>query len=80
MQPILRRIFEVVKIDAEVLVVYDDPSDTTVPAIQNLQSEFSALRAIHNTYGRGPANAIKFGIDSSKSQDALTAISNALVG
>ena len=68
MQPILRRIFEVVKIDAEVLVVYDDPSDTTVPAIQNLQSEFSALRAIHNTYGRGPANAIKFGIDSSKSE------------
>ena len=67
-QPILRRIFEVVKIDAEVLVVYDDPSDTTVPAIQNLQSEFSALRAIHNTYGRGPANAIKFGIDSSKSE------------
>ena len=67
MQPVLRRIFEVVKIDAEVLVVYDDPSDTTVPAIKKLQTEFSALRSVHNTYGRGPANAIKFGIDASAS-------------
>ena len=67
MQPVLRRIFEVVKIDAEVLVVYDDPSDTTVPAIEKLRTEFSNLRSVHNTYGRGPANAIKFGIDASAS-------------
>ncbi len=66
-QPVLRRIFEAVNISAEILVVYDDPSDTTVPAIEELQPEFSILRSVHNTYGRGPANAIKFGIHAAAS-------------
>lgn len=66
-KPVLRRIFESVKIDAEVLVVYDDPSDNTVSAIKESQAEFPALRGVHNTYGRGPANAIRFGINTSSS-------------
>ena len=66
-KPVLRRIFESVKIDAEVLVVYDDPSDDTVPAIDEMHTEYPALRGLHNTLGRGPANAIKFGIDASES-------------
>jgi len=66
-KPVLRRIFESVKIDAEVLVVYDDPSDNTVSAIKESQAEFPALRGVHNTYGRGPANAVRFGINSSSS-------------
>ncbi|MFM9095202.1 MAG: glycosyltransferase family 2 protein [Acidimicrobiaceae bacterium] len=66
-KPVLRRIFESVKIDAEVLVVYDDLSDSTVSAIKESQTEFPALRGVHNTYGRGPANAIRFGINASSS-------------
>ena len=38
-----------------------------MPSIEKLQTEFSNLRSVHNTYGRGPANAIKFGIDDSTS-------------
>ena len=59
----MRRLFEAVEIDAEVLVVYDDEHDTTVPVLQQLMVDFPQLRPVHNTYGRGPAKAIRFGID-----------------
>lgn len=62
-EPVLRRLFEAVEIDAEVLVVYDDAHDTTVPVLQQLMVDFPQLRPVHNTDGRGPAKAIKFGID-----------------
>ncbi|MSZ68226.1 MAG: glycosyltransferase, partial [Actinobacteria bacterium] len=56
-EPVLRRLFEVVDIEAEVLVVYDEANDTTIPALTKLQLEFRNLRSVQNTYGRGPANA-----------------------
>lgn len=59
----MRRLFEAVDIEAEVLVVYDEADDTTIPALTKLQIEFKNLRSVQNTYGRGPAKAIKFGID-----------------
>ena len=59
----LRRLFEAVDIEAEVLVVYDDANDSTVPTLTKLQLEFQNLRSVQNTYGLGPAKAIKFGID-----------------
>ena len=62
-EPVLRRLFEAVEIDAEVLVVYDDEHDTTVPVLQQLMVDYPQLRPVHNTDGRGPAKAIKFGID-----------------
>jgi len=65
---VLRRLFEVVDIEAEVLVVYDEANDTTIPALTKLQLEFQNLRSVQNTYGRGPANAIKFGIDQATAQ------------
>lgn len=67
-EPVLRRLFEVVDIEAEVLVVYDEANDTTIPALAKLQLEFRNLRPVQNTYGRGPANAIKFGIDQATAQ------------
>ena len=59
----LRRLFDAVDIEAEVLVVYDGADDTTIPTLTQLQLEFKNLRSVQNTYGRGPAKAIKFGID-----------------
>ena len=59
----LRRLFEAVDIEVEVLVVYDEAHDTTVPALTKMQLEFKNLRSVQNTYGRGPGKAIKFGID-----------------
>jgi dolichol-phosphate mannosyltransferase len=53
-----------VKLPAEVLVVYDMPEDTTVPWLEKIAREEPRLVPTLNTYGRGPANAIRFGIDA----------------
>lgn len=64
---VLRRLFDAIKIESEVLVVYDDVADTTVPCLARMQNEFPQLRAVHNTDGRGPGKAIKFGINKASS-------------
>ena len=62
----LDRIFAGVKLPAEVLVVYDDASDTTVPYLEKYAREDPRVVPTLNTYGRGPARAIRFGIDQAR--------------
>ncbi len=47
----------------EVLVVHDTPDDTTVPYASKVAETDPRVRTVLNTYGRGPANAIRFGIE-----------------
>ena len=47
----------------EILVVVDIPSDSTVFPVNKLSEEHPAIRLVVNTYGAGPANAIRYGID-----------------
>ena len=61
--PVVARIVESVESPCEILIVHDTPDDTTVPFIESLRRDFPEVRGVLNTYGRGPANAIKFGID-----------------
>jgi glycosyltransferase involved in cell wall biosynthesis len=61
--PVLDRVFEAVTLPAEVLVVYDSPEDTTVPFIRAYAERDERLRPLHNTFGRGPAQALRYGID-----------------
>lgn len=60
----LLRILESVTLPHEVLVVVDFAGDSTVPAVEALQGEHPTLRWVENSYGRGPANAIRYGIDA----------------
>lgn len=62
--PFLDRLFEAVTLPAEVLPVYDLADDTTLPVLQRYAEREQRLRPLHNTYGRGPANAIRFGVDN----------------
>jgi glycosyltransferase involved in cell wall biosynthesis len=62
--PALDRIFESVQLDSEILVVVDIPEDTTIPVLARYAGSHPHLRYVVNTYGRGPANAIRFGIDA----------------
>jgi dolichol-phosphate mannosyltransferase len=55
----------------EILIVVDNPSDSTVAPVMKLSEAFPSIRLVVNTYGAGPANAIRFGIDQ--------AISNVVV-
>lgn len=60
----LARIVEGVQLDFEVVVVVDFAEDTTVPIIEKLAETEPRVRVLVSTYGRGPANAIRFGIDA----------------
>jgi dolichol-phosphate mannosyltransferase len=62
--PVLDRLFESVHLQCEVLVIVDAPDDTTVPVVEDYQAKEPRIRCVINTYGRGPANAIRYGIDS----------------
>jgi dolichol-phosphate mannosyltransferase len=60
---VLDRIFEAVTLSCEVLVVVDDEADGTVPYLDEHARDEPRLRRLVQTYGRGPANAIRYGID-----------------
>ena len=47
----------------EILVVVDSPSDSTIGPVKKLSREHPSIRLVVNTYGAGPANAIRYGID-----------------
>ena len=59
---VLDRLFEAITLDCEVLVVVDSLDDTTVPVVESYPVGEPRLRVVLNTYGRGPANAIRYGI------------------
>lgn len=61
--PVLDRVFEAVTLSCEVLVVVDDEHDSTVPYLDKYEDGEPQLRRLVQTYGRGPANAIRYGID-----------------
>ncbi len=61
--PILDRIFESVMLPCELLVVFDTPDDTTRPVLEAYAERDARLKPVLNTAGRGPAQAIRFGIE-----------------
>jgi len=65
--PVLRRILQSVTMPCEVLIVYDDEADATVPYVEEYSRVDSRVVPALNTYGRGPARAIRFGIDQARS-------------
>ena len=63
----LDRVFEAVTLPCELLAVYDSPEDSTVPHLTGYAQREPRLRPLHNTYGRGPAAALRYGIDHAES-------------
>jgi dolichol-phosphate mannosyltransferase len=62
---VLDRLLEAITLACEIAVVVDDPGDDTVPAVEKYADD--RVTWLHNTYGRGPANAIRYGIDTARS-------------
>ena len=65
--PVLDRIFESVESECDIYVVVDTPEDSTLPVLRDYAKAQPRLHPVINTYGRGPANAIRFGIDAVES-------------
>ena len=59
----LDRIFAAVSWCCEVAVVVDSAEDATVPVLADYAKSQPQLGTLVNTYGRGPANAIRYGFD-----------------
>jgi dolichol-phosphate mannosyltransferase len=65
--PVIDRLLEAVTMPCEVLVVVDFPEDTTIPAVQSYADrEQPTVHAVVSSYGRGPAQAIRYGIHQAK--------------
>lgn len=61
--PFLGRVAQTVSLPYELLVVVDTPDDTTIPVVERLAADDPRVRAVINTHGRGPAQAIRYGFD-----------------
>jgi dolichol-phosphate mannosyltransferase len=62
----LDHLLEAITLSCEVLVVYDDPDDTTVPWLEEYNQRDRRVVPTENTYGAGPARAIRYGIDQAR--------------
>ena len=60
--PGLRRILDAVETPSELLVVVDSADDSTVAPVRRLAESERSVRVEVNDFGRGPANAIRYGI------------------
>ncbi len=74
--PGLDRIFEAVHLESEVLVVVDTPTDTTVPVVERYAESQPRLKILINDYGRGPAYAIRYGIDHATSETVVVTMAD----
>ena len=74
--PVLDRLFESVHLQCEVLVVVDSADDTTIPVVAEYALKEPRIRCVINTYGRGPANAIRFGIDAAAAPVAVVTMAD----
>jgi dolichol-phosphate mannosyltransferase len=72
----LERILREVMLPSEVLVVHDMPEDTTVPHARAVGERDPRVRVLLNTYGRGPANAIRYGIDAARAPVAVVTMAD----
>lgn len=61
----------------EILVVHDEANDPTVPVVDDLRQRFPALRAVHNTLGRGPALAMRAGFAAARGEAVLVTMADA---
>ena len=62
----LRDAFDV---PVEILIIYDDDSDTTLPVVRSIiPPPGTDYRLIQNTLGRGPANALKAGFAAARGE------------
>jgi dolichol-phosphate mannosyltransferase len=59
----LDRLFDSITMPCEVLAVFDSVDDTTCEHLEGYAAKEPQLVPTHNTYGKGPANALRWGID-----------------
>jgi dolichol-phosphate mannosyltransferase len=72
----LARLLESVSLPYEVLVVVDMPEDSTAPWVRAVSEKEPRVQLLVNDYGRGPANAIRYGIDQARAPVAVVTMAD----
>jgi len=72
----LDRVLEAIGPDSEVIVVYDMVEDTTRPVLEEYAARDKRVRPSLNTIGRGPANAIRFGLEAATTPVAIVTMAD----
>ena len=68
-RPMLEALSAAVHTPAEILIVYDEDSDPTLSAVRSLLAPHSLeYRLVRNTFGRGPANALRAGFAAARGE------------
>lgn len=74
--PCLDRLFASIRSDCEVLVVCDSAEDTTMPHLADYARSEPRLVPTLNSYGRGPANALRFGLEHARAPVAVVTMAD----
>lgn len=74
--PVLDRLFESITLDCEVLVVVDFEGDSTIVPVEKYATAEPRLRAVVQTHGKGPANAIRYGFDAATAPVAVVTMAD----
>lgn len=59
----ITKVERAVKVDHEVLIIYDMDNDDTLPPVKKLQKQYRNIKLVRNDYGRGALNALKTGLN-----------------
>ncbi len=60
-----------VEVPHELLIVTDNPTDTTVPVIQSLSQKYKNVNHVQNIMGKGVLNAVRSGIEAARGKYVL---------
>jgi glycosyltransferase involved in cell wall biosynthesis len=74
--PCLDRILQGVRLPCEILVVYDDPADTTLPYLEKYAESEPRVVPVLNSHGAGPARAIRSGIEQARAPVAVVTMAD----
>jgi dolichol-phosphate mannosyltransferase len=73
---VLDRLLESVRLPCEVLVVVDSSDDPTAAVVTGYARDEPRLRLLVNSYGPGPANAVRYGIDAAAAPVAVVTMAD----
>ncbi len=55
----------------EIIIVYDNENDNSIPVAKKLQNDFKNITLVHNTIGKGVKYALQAGVEKSQYQNIL---------
>lgn len=76
-RPTLTKLADAVHVPAEILIVYDEESDPTLPVVRAMTPPpATEYRLVRNTIGRGPANALKAGFAAARGEALIVTMAD----